>query len=122
MIDLEKMQLASAWIESHAKPGDNWQVLVDRDRVYLTTSAEDDVRRHEFSLAEFKSILIAVYSSTIDRVGVTIPIDAQQYGGTDLLVWLTSMDWGKFHVASSSVKEGTSELVAAFRLADSGAV
>jgi hypothetical protein len=97
MSDLEKMQIAHAWIKAHARPGDDWQVLIDRDKVYLTASAEDDVRQHEISLADLKSILMAAYSGTINRVCVTFPADAQQSGGVDLLVWLTSMEYAPKH-------------------------
>jgi hypothetical protein len=128
MIHLEEMaeeqRLARLWLDANARPGEDWDVLVDRDRVYLRTSVDDEVRRHELSLARLKAILIAVYSGTIDRVRVTIPSDAQRGSGTDLLIWLTSTAarWEKFRVASYPIEKGTSELVAAFRLAEGGAV
>jgi hypothetical protein len=116
---IEEQRLAHVWLDTHAKSGEDWQVLVDRDRVYLRASVEADVRRHELSLAELKSILTAVYSGTVDRICVTIP-DDRQGSGVDLLIWLTSTgsDWNKFRVASYPVEKGTSELVAAFRLAE----
>jgi hypothetical protein len=120
MIDLEK---AGAWLDVHVRPGEDWDVLVDGDKVYLRASIEgEDIQRHEITLAELKSFLVAAYSSHINRVRVAIPIDAQQRGGTDFLVWLTDMDWGKFHTASRRLKNTTLELVTAFRLADSGSV
>jgi hypothetical protein len=128
-IDWEKkadeLWLAGAWLDSHARPGDDWKILVDGEKVYLSVlRASVDgggEQQHERTLAETKSLLIEVREGhRLSGIYVIIPEDAQQSGGTDLLVWLTSMGWTKFHVFSSPVKECTSELVTAFRRANSG--
>jgi hypothetical protein len=124
MIDWEKkaddLFIAGVWLDAHARPEDDWEILVSGEKVFLSVlraSADGCERRqHERTLAEIKSILIEVREGHhLSRICVIIPADAQQSGAIDLLVWLTSMGWTKFHVVSSPVRECTSELVEAFR-------